>query len=355
MVTKYFLGSNSKNGFISCFNEMFKENENSHIYILKGGAGCGKSNLMKKFADKFSASEDTELIYCCSDVSSLDAVIFPNKKMAIVDGTPPHTVEPKYPCLREEIVWLGEYIDRTRLIPHTEEIQTLMKKCKALHSEADSFLFVGGEFIREIDKLGKNLILEKKAITFINKTAKNLLIKKSPTDFNCKKRLFSAITNSGRVDFDETITTLCENIFIIEDKYYAFGNLFMDKILEFAKNYGSDIIISYSPYFPNTMINGIIFREEKIAFIVRNTERDFTTLEGKKINSSRFYNSDEIKLIKGRISFMRKSIRLCEEDATKMLVQAKDTHDELEQFYIDAMDYTELNRKSDFLLSSEAP
>ncbi len=352
MITKYFLGSNSHNGFVSFFDEMFKDNENSHIYILKGGAGCGKSNLMKKFAEKFKNSEDTELIHCCSDITSLDAVIFPNKKIAVVDGTPPHVLEPRYPCLREEIVWLAEYVDRKKLLPHNDEIVNLMAECKNYHKEADSFLFVAGEFIKEINKLGENLLINTKSDLFIQKTAKKLLIKNEAVDFSVKKRLLSAITDVGKVDFNETVSSLCDNIYIIEDKYYAFANRFMNNIYDFAKNYACDIIVSYSPYFPQTMINAIIFKNEKLAFVVRNTKNDFVELNGKTISSLRFYNTENVKTISERIKFMRKSIKLCQEDAVKMIAKAKTIHDKLEKYYIDAMDYDELNKKTDFLLES---
>ena len=78
---KFFLGANSPYGFISIFNNLYYPEEDWFAYIIKGGPGTGKSTLMKKLAKEANLRGiNTELIYCSSDPSSLDAVIFPQLK-----------------------------------------------------------------------------------------------------------------------------------------------------------------------------------------------------------------------------------------------------------------------------------
>ena len=61
------------------------------IYILKGGPGCGKSSLMHRVAQRAEeAGESVEYIQCSGDPDSLDAILLPGRKTAIVDGTAPH-------------------------------------------------------------------------------------------------------------------------------------------------------------------------------------------------------------------------------------------------------------------------
>ena len=88
---KYFLGANTPSGFISRFDHLYDPDDGWFAYILKGGPGTGKSTLMKRAAkEACSAQIKTQLIYCSSDPYSLDAVIFPEIKVCIVDGTAPH-------------------------------------------------------------------------------------------------------------------------------------------------------------------------------------------------------------------------------------------------------------------------
>ena len=65
---RYFLGANSPGGFYSLYDQLIDPAEADAVFILKGGPGCGKSTLMKR----------------------LDAILLPEKKTAIVDGTAPH-------------------------------------------------------------------------------------------------------------------------------------------------------------------------------------------------------------------------------------------------------------------------
>ena len=47
---QYFLGANSPAGFYSLYHELLPAPKAQAVYILKGGAGCGKSSLMRDLA-----------------------------------------------------------------------------------------------------------------------------------------------------------------------------------------------------------------------------------------------------------------------------------------------------------------
>ena len=112
----FFLGANSPGGFYSLYDQLIDREQAEELYILKGGPGCGKSSLMRKVG---SAMEErglaVEYIDCSGDPDSLDAVVIPALKTAVVDGTAPHVVEPKYPGLVESYVNLGNCYDREGL------------------------------------------------------------------------------------------------------------------------------------------------------------------------------------------------------------------------------------------------
>lgn len=89
-IQRMFTGGNTSQGFYSLHNNIISENRNA-IYILKGMPGGGKSSLMKEIGGKISSMEiDIEYHHCPSDPSSIDALVVPKYKIAIVDGTPPH-------------------------------------------------------------------------------------------------------------------------------------------------------------------------------------------------------------------------------------------------------------------------
>ena len=88
---RYFLGANSPAGFYSLYDQLIDPAEADAVFILKVGPGCGKSTLMKRVA---AAAEErgpqVEYIRCPAYPASLDAILLPEKKTAIVDGTAPH-------------------------------------------------------------------------------------------------------------------------------------------------------------------------------------------------------------------------------------------------------------------------
>lgn len=86
----FFLGANTPSGFYSLYDQMLDPDLAQRVFLLKGGAGCGKSTLMRRSAEALEAAgEPVEYICCSGDPDSLDAVIFPNLRAAIVDATAP--------------------------------------------------------------------------------------------------------------------------------------------------------------------------------------------------------------------------------------------------------------------------
>ena len=134
---QYFLGANSPTGFYSLYSELLPPETASVIYILKGGPGCGKSTLMRQVAQQAAqAGETVEYILCSADPDSLDAVVLPRLGAALVDGTAPHVVEPKYPGAVEQYVNLGDCYDRAGLRAIRGEILTCMDGYKEHYQRA---------------------------------------------------------------------------------------------------------------------------------------------------------------------------------------------------------------------------
>ena len=156
MKLQYFYASNTSQGFISCFDSLYEKTPEMKMYILKGGPGTGKSSLMKKFvsvAERFD--EDVILVPCSSDPDSLDAVIIPNKKICIADGTSPHILEPKFPGVVEEIINLGDCWDSKKLKANGREIIKLTKSNSHYHRKCMQFLAAAATLKKDNLRLSK--------------------------------------------------------------------------------------------------------------------------------------------------------------------------------------------------------
>lgn len=144
--TYVFPGANTSRGYRSFFREGLKGLE--QVFILKGGPGCGKSTLIRSLGNELQEQGyDVEFWQCSADTDSLDGVVIPELKAAVVDGTAPHAIDPAYPGAVEELVDLGACWDRAALRRQKEQIVELSKRisdryalCYADLAEAGSLL-----------------------------------------------------------------------------------------------------------------------------------------------------------------------------------------------------------------------
>ena len=68
---RFFLGSNSPQGFVSRFDQLDYGDPQWHTFYIKGGPGCGKSSFMKRLAAVFeNRCPLMEQIPCSSDPDS---------------------------------------------------------------------------------------------------------------------------------------------------------------------------------------------------------------------------------------------------------------------------------------------
>ena len=128
---KYFLAANSCDGFVSFFENAYNPRNNWRAFIIKGGPGTGKSSFMKEIA-----RIGEEKGYCCergfcsSDPDSLDAVIFPQLRVAVMDGTAPHLMDPVYPGVSETILNFSDFWKENSLQQNSKEIIEITDKNK---------------------------------------------------------------------------------------------------------------------------------------------------------------------------------------------------------------------------------
>ena len=88
--SKYFLGANSADGFISHFGDNFDCFNGWRAIIIKGGPGTGKSSFMKYITTRaVDAGYTIELCPCSSDPDSLDGVIIRTIAAAVRTPFPP--------------------------------------------------------------------------------------------------------------------------------------------------------------------------------------------------------------------------------------------------------------------------
>ena len=339
---KYFLAANSAEGFESYFCDNYDYNDGWRAYIIKGGPGTGKSSFMKYVVVKaVDRGYTVELCPCSSVPDSLDGVIIKEIKTIILDGTSPHIVEPKFAGVCEEIINLGEFWKSEKLRERADEIMSVTAQNKKLHKTAAAYISASGELIYDNYKLSKQFINKQKCENFALNLAYSLLPKKM--SFRSKEwpRFIGGVTPKGVVAFKSTVEDFYENIVVIDDKYGAVANIIMQKIREVAISCGYEIITLKNPFLPSKIIDHILIPKLSLA-IVREYEYIKFDEQYRRIHARRFYDVNVLRAFRTRLTYNRRLTRELLLGAIETLGKAKAVHDELDKYYIDAMDFNAL-------------
>ena len=335
----YFAAMNSPDGFVSAFDTLFSPYRR---YLIKGGPGTGKSTLMKKLAQKASQQGLSVKRYLCSsDTASLDAVVIPEKHLALIDATRPHATEPHLVGAWDHYVDLSRFLREDKLAEHTETLDALDKAKKNSYRAAYHTLAA----IREIDLA---LETERREAFLFDKCEKAMIALLARFKLHEEKNPheamlpISAIGTSGYRALD-TPTQQAITVYFRNSRGCA--RYLLETIARLLREKQISFFYSLSPLTmtPDTLIlekAGIVFTSLPLKDspeITVNTER-FLLLRGKG-------------LLKDRKTTLKAANALCIETCDH-LRRAGIYHSETETYYRAAMDFDALSRYTEAFTDS---
>lgn len=340
---QYFLGANSPSGFYSLYDELLPIQQARQIYILKGGPGCGKSTLMRQVARQVQeAGWQTVSVLCSGDPDSLDALILPQKGIALVDGTAPHVVEPQYPGVVEHYLNLGDCYDARGLLPLRTEIMTATQSCRSPYRRAYHCLEAAGQLRWD----SRDWLLTEALRLRLQKRAKGILsreIKKGgPQAGQVIHRFLSAITWKGRICLWNTVEAQAKRVYVLCDSF-GLAHELLSPILSAATAAGWDVIACPDPMDPERLAH-LILPGLSLAFVTSSPELPWPGKSHRRLRLDAMADSELYRTLRPRLRFSRKVSSALEGEAVEALAQAKAGHDYLEQLYHPHVDFGLVNQ-----------
>lgn len=339
---KYFLAANSAEGFISEFDGCYEPNLGWKAYIIKGGPGTGKSSFMRSVIKKAEEKgTEVEEVYCTGDPDSLDAVVLPTLKKIIMDGTAPHVVDPKLPGVSDKILNFGEFWDRCKLSIYENEISRLNFQNKQLHFVAAKYIKAAGEILSANLKMAENCINRKE----LCKPKAAFYPKKMNcrTDYSEAVRYIKGVTLKGVLSFADTLKFKAKRVILINDRWGKASTDIINSVRQSAMLNGDGIIVYKNPILPSKLVDAVFVPSEGLLVLRNFGDIDFQNAE--KIDANCFYKGNEDWLSENDEAF-----KLLISSASKNLAEAKAVHDEIEKYYINAMDFEALKKYCDSVL-----
>ena len=205
-VLNYYAEGNTSRGFFSLYESNLQGLD--RIFILKGGSGTGKSTLIRSLADEWIKKDyDVEILNSARDNESIDGVIIPKLKVAVVNGKEPDVIKAKLPGLIEQYIDMSEALDSSKLEEHKEELIKLTEEIEGSYQIAYSKFAAALRIHDEWEKI----YIENMDFTKANAVAEELTekffgAKRLRKESVVKHRFLGAATPMGSVDFLPAIT-----------------------------------------------------------------------------------------------------------------------------------------------------
>jgi len=333
-----FAGNNTEKGFFSYFDQIINPDEAKRIYILKGGPGVGKSTFMKKIAlIMLDKGYSVEYIHCSSDNESLDGIVIPELKIAFVDGTSPHTIDPVIPGAVDEIINLGIYLDNQKLEKHKSKIIQILQNNSRLYKSAYRYFKAAGIISEEINSIYDEYVDLTKFNDISNQAINKLFGGGSyNTVAGNKRKLFSeSFTASGYINYTPQ---LCQGrkVWALVGANTSYTSKLLNILAKEAVKRGYDTECYYKPLTPEKMQHILI---PEMNLMIISTENHISTNYDEVFDLHLIMDSESLK---SRISEIENNLHLYDmliKTALEKLNDSKKLHDLLEVFYVNTMNF----------------
>ncbi|HYH02246.1 MAG TPA: PRK06851 family protein [Bacillota bacterium] len=345
-VKEVFPGGNTSVGFYSYYDYIISPDA-CRIMIIKGGPGVGKSSFMRRIAEAMAErGYDVELHHCSSDNNSLDGVVFPQIKVAMIDGTSPHIVDPKNPGAVDEIIHLGDYWDETGIRKYKSEILRVNLTVGKLFRRAYHFIRAAKAVHEDLESLTAVGFKPGKANLKTNALIKNIFgdLPVCGKPGFLRKLFASAITPDGFKNFLPTLIAPANRVFMVTGMAGSGKSTLIAKLAEGAVERGYDCEAYYCAFDP-TKMEHLLIPDLGVA-ITTAVEPHRVEVEPAKtvvVNMDECLDSEVIAQHEPVMQENREIIAILFAKAIDLLHEAKMAHDQMEQYYIPNMDFTAIS------------
>ena len=335
MIRRLFPGSNTHAGFFGFFENL--RSQASRCLILKGGPGVGKSTLMGAVGKYFEEKHHPVTYYHCSgDPDSLDAVFAPEAGYLILDGTAPHIVDPILPGAEDGILNLGICLNEGELTAHRIEISAIAQEMQACYARAYRYLSAAYTLRQDA-----TAIYDAAFSPASRRALENELLSLLPggPEGPVTHAYAQAITCQGVIQQVDSI--LCDTVYCLDLPWGFDGDALLSLLVQGAKRNRLAMQLYHDP------LDG-----EKLCHIQLGN-RVFTTAV--MMDAPSFapdLDKDILRHAAPRLAFDRAVYDLTLNQAIDALADAKTKHDQMERYYIDAMDYGRLTAIRQELMES---
>ena len=327
-VTHFFAGANSGSGFQNLFGEILDLETAKDLIILKGGPGVGKNTFMQKIGTAMEEAGTAVEYICCSGApDSLDGVVLPEIGCAVVDGTSPHVLEPRYAVAVDRIVDLGQFCDINGIKQHAEKIRQLMKAGGTCSARAQRCLRTAHVLEQAARETAHETFRAEEALRLGTEIIEKEIPQTDRPLGATKRRFLGSLTRDGYVWRFDTVDTLCPRVYGICDRWGQGGAL-LEQLHNAAAERGWDTIVCPSPEAPEVTEHQLI-PDLGLAFVTSRPQMEYPGKAVQKLDLDSLCHPEKEE----NLCLWEQMSSALREEGMEALRDAGKGHDELEKIY----------------------
>ena len=350
---KVFPGANTPRGFVSFYSYLMEPCTNM-VFIIKGGPGIGKSTLIDRIGRVLlNMGYDTEYACCAHDPSSYDGIVVPELGLGLFDGTPPHVLEPRLPGIVERIINLGDFLLRTKLIRHKQEVVQAQEEVSTLFDIAFRYLEEARLIYDHWEACNAEALDPGRLNCIVEELLSECLHGTEVSVNPGKPRCFfaSAITANGPIHHLETVVSHASRRYILQGEPGTGKSAIVKEIADKAISHGFNVELYHCPINPKKVQHavvpglGVALISSEWPHLIAPMEDIDRVIEAGQILSTkiagkyRFFVSDAKQRFQDVL-----------EKAVKCFHQAKQEYDKVQAIYSESMDFSQVERLGDGIL-----
>ena len=333
-ITNFFAGANSGSGFQNLFSEIADLEDTYDLMILKGGPGVGKNTFMREIGRAMEAAgTPVEYLWCSGDPDSLDGVVVPEIRCAVVDGTAPHVIEPKYPAAVDRYVDLGRFYDLTAAKAAAEEVRARTREYQAAYARAYHCLRAARQVelaaAASVERTFDREKLERRTAGIIARELRRRGGERGRT----ARRFLGSITHRGYVWRFDSVEALCPRVYELDDSWELAGEA-LAVLHRAASEKGWDTIACCAPEDPSRLEH-LLIPGLGLAFVTSRPNMAYGKKPFRRVRVDAMAQPEG----RARLRFQARMAALLRGEGAAALKEAKAGHDALEAVYNPYVDF----------------
>ena len=333
-ITNFFAGANSGSGFQNLFSEIADLEDTYDLMVLKGGPGVGKNTFMREIGRAMEAAgTPVEYLWCSGDPDSLDGVVVPEIRCAVVDGTAPHVIEPKYPAAVDRYVDLGRFYDLTAAKAAAEEVRARTREYQAAYARAYHCLRAARQVelaaAASVERTFDREKLERRTAGIIARELRRRGGERGRT----ARRFLGSITHRGYVWRFDSVDALCPRVYELDDSWELAGAA-LAVLHRAATENGWDTIACCAPEDPSRLEH-LLIPGLGLAFVTSRPNMAYGKKPFRRVRVDAMAQPEG----RARLRFQARMAALLRGEGVAALKEAKAGHDALEAVYNPYVDF----------------